>query len=128
MEAPQGITLALLHEFIATHSGREAFYGLTTEHVCHQIILPETAVTKLSYMEHYLLDGNPDLVAPLTWYVSHTWLHCFLDFIDSLELFLVQQGSINSMSFWFCAFVNNQHLIDTTSFSFWSKKFQMTWK
>ncbi|KAF0694015.1 Aste57867_15074 [Aphanomyces stellatus] len=143
---PRGLTLGFFKHFVALHGGRDAFLGLTTEDVCTRYVLPFTASTKASMVDHILATtANPinnedeegtdkttcPYVQPASWFVSHAWSYVFLDVIDALDGFFAEQvndsdSSGDNVAVWFCLFNNNQH--DVTDklrrFDYWVDSFQ----
>ncbi|KAH9133542.1 hypothetical protein LEN26_007069 [Aphanomyces euteiches] len=49
---PLGLTVGFFKRFVDIHGGRGAFEGLTTVDVCTRFLMPYTAATKLSLVEH----------------------------------------------------------------------------
>ncbi|CAK4883172.1 unnamed protein product [Aphanomyces euteiches] len=71
---PLGLTLGFFKRFIEIHGGRDAFENLTTGAVCARFLLPYTASSKLSLVEHVRQQPDGHLYAkPATWFVSHAW-------------------------------------------------------
>ncbi|KAH9144477.1 hypothetical protein AeRB84_011579 [Aphanomyces euteiches] len=105
--------------FIEIHGGRTAFEGLSTGAVCSQFLLPYTATTKLSLVEHVrqLPDGHL-YAKPATWFVSHAWSYLFLDVVDALTDFFQENDLDESLAVWFCTFCNNQHAIQDQIYDF----------
>ncbi|KAF0735477.1 hypothetical protein Ae201684_008044 [Aphanomyces euteiches] len=115
-EKPLGLTLGFFKRFIEIHGGREAIKGLTTGDVCMRFLLPYTAATKLSLVEHVSQQPDGHLYAkPATWFVSHAWSYLYLDVVDALDDFFQENGLDDSVAMWFCTFCNNQHEIQTKS-------------
>ncbi|CAK4902176.1 unnamed protein product [Aphanomyces euteiches] len=108
-----------LKRFIDIHGGQEAFEGLSTGDVCHQFLLPYTARTKLSLVEHVRqLPGGHLYAKPATWFVSHAWSYLFLDVVDALTDFFQENDLDESLAVWFCTFCNNQHAIQDQIYAF----------
>ncbi|KAF0735524.1 hypothetical protein Ae201684_008004 [Aphanomyces euteiches] len=119
---PTGLTLSFFKRFVDLHGGRDAFQGLTTGDVCSKYLLPYTASTKLSLVEHLRQQPDGHLhVKPATWFVSHAWSYRYLDVVDALDDFFQEQGMDDSVALWFCTFCNNQHEIESQihSFDYW---------
>ncbi|KAH9074676.1 hypothetical protein Ae201684P_022477 [Aphanomyces euteiches] len=116
---PLGLTLGFFKRFIEIHGGREAFQGLTTGDVCTRFLLPYTASTKLSLVEHVRQQPDGHLYAkPATWFVSHAWSYVHLDVVDALDDFFQENGLDDSVAVWFCTFCNNQHEIKSQVHAF----------
>ncbi|CAK4856117.1 unnamed protein product, partial [Aphanomyces euteiches] len=89
---PTGLTLSFFKRFVDLHGGRDAFQGLTTGDVCSKYLLPYTASTKLSLVEHLRQQPDGHLhVKPATWFVSHAWSYRYLDVVDALDDFFQEQ-------------------------------------
>ncbi|KAH9111154.1 hypothetical protein AeMF1_013665, partial [Aphanomyces euteiches] len=116
---PLGLSLTYFKRFIDIHGGRSAFDGLSTGDVCRQFLLPYTATTKLSLVEHVrqLPDGHL-YAKPATWFVSHAWSYLFLDVVDALTDFFQENDLDESLAVWFCTFCNNQHAIQDQIYDF----------
>ncbi|CAK4134360.1 unnamed protein product [Aphanomyces euteiches] len=116
---PLGLSLTYFKRFIDIHGGRSAFDGLSTGAVCRQFLLPYTATTKLSLVEHVrqLPDGHL-YAKPATWFVSHAWSYLFLDVVDALTDFFQENDLDESLAVWFCTFCNNQHAIQDQIYDF----------
>ncbi|CAK5234476.1 unnamed protein product [Aphanomyces euteiches] len=97
---PLGLTLGFFKRFIEIHGGRDAFENLTTGAVCARFLLPYTASSKLSLVEH------PCLVVS------------YLDVVDALDDFFQENGLDDSVAVWFCTFCNNQHEIQDQVYDF----------
>ncbi|KAH9125562.1 hypothetical protein AeMF1_003844 [Aphanomyces euteiches] len=70
---PLGLTLGFFKRFIEIHGGRHAFENFTGA-VCARFLLPYTASSKLSLVEHVRQQPDGHLYAkPATWFVSHAW-------------------------------------------------------
>ncbi|CAK5235532.1 unnamed protein product [Aphanomyces euteiches] len=113
--APPGLTLGYLKLFIEIHGGRESFRGVSTQEVCSKFLLPSTASTKLSLVDH--LRQQPDghlYVKRAEWFVSHAWSYYYLDVVDALDDFFQD----DSTAVWLCTFCNNQHEVDGKVHSF----------
>ncbi|CAK4147952.1 unnamed protein product [Aphanomyces euteiches] len=110
---PAGLTLAFVHAFVERCGGRDAFDQLTTADVCSNFVLPTTATTKLSLVDHIAQDPTygSAYVQPALWFVSHAWSYRFLDVVDALDYFFAENGLDDTTAFWFCLFNNNQHEI-----------------
>ncbi|CAK4352082.1 unnamed protein product [Aphanomyces euteiches] len=124
---PLGLTLGFFKHFVEIHGGRKAFQGLTTGAVCTKFLLPYTASTKLSLVEHVGRQPDGHLYAkPATWFVSHAWSYLYLDVVDALDDFFQENGLDDSVAVWFCTFCNNQHEIEDAihSFEHWFEVFR----
>ncbi|CAK4322313.1 unnamed protein product [Aphanomyces euteiches] len=114
-QVPLGLTLSYLKNFVDIHGGRDALRGVTTEEVCSKLLIPYTASTKLSLVDHVRQQPEGHLyVKPAQWFVSHAWSYNFLDVIDALDDFFQD----DSMSVWLCTFCNNQHEVGGKVHSF----------
>ncbi|KAF0699695.1 Aste57867_9744 [Aphanomyces stellatus] len=126
---PLGLTIGYFKHLVALHGGRDAFLGMSTATVCKRFVMPYTATTKLSLVEH-VRGHHPHgdkYVKPATWFVSHAWRYVFLDVVDALSDFMDEQSDDgDATAVWFCAFNNNQHEVRSQiqPFEFWVDSFQ----
>ncbi|CAK4128559.1 unnamed protein product [Aphanomyces euteiches] len=119
LPTPLGLTLGFFKHFIEIHGGRDVFKGLTTGNVCTRFLLPYTAATKLSLVDHVRQQPDGHLYAkPSTWFVSHAWSYLYLDVVDALDDFFQENGLDDSVAVWFCTFCNNQHVIESQIHAF----------
>ncbi|KAF0700900.1 Aste57867_8586 [Aphanomyces stellatus] len=130
---PLGLTLGFFKHFVELHGGRDAFQGLSTADICTTFVMPYTASTQLSLVEHVHANHprSKDYAKPASWFVSHAWSYLFLDVVDALDAFFNEQGLPgNAIAVWFCMFNNNQHQIadQIKEFSFWVDSFQTALK
>ncbi|KAH9074469.1 hypothetical protein Ae201684P_022276 [Aphanomyces euteiches] len=117
--SPLGLTFRFFKRFIEIHGGRQAFENLTTGDVCTQYLLPYTASTKMSMVEHVRQQPDGHLyVKPATWFVSHAWSYLYLDVVDALDDFFQENGLDDAVAVWFCTFCNNQHEIQDQVYDF----------
>ncbi|KAF0696869.1 Aste57867_12402 [Aphanomyces stellatus] len=126
---PLGLTIGFFQHFVAQQGGREAFQGLSTATVCKRYVIPYTAATRLSLVEHVhrIHPRGRDYVKPATWFVSHAWSYMFLDVVDALSEFMDEQSDDgDATAVWFCTFNNNQHDVEGQfqPFEFWVDSFQ----
>ncbi|CAK4692052.1 hypothetical protein AeMF1_017039 [Aphanomyces euteiches] len=116
---PLGLTVGFFKRFVDIHGGRGAFEGLTTVDVCTRFLMPYTAATKLSLVEHVHQQPDGHLYAkPATWFVSHAWSYLYLDVVDALDDFFQENDMDDSVAVWFCTFCNNQHEIVNKTYDF----------
>ncbi|CAK4253086.1 unnamed protein product [Aphanomyces euteiches] len=116
---PLGLTVGFFKRFVDIHGGRDAFEGLTTVDVCTRFLMPYTAATKLSLVEHVHQQPDGHLYAkPATWFVSHAWSYLYLDVVDALDDFFQENDMDDSVAVWFCTFCNNQHEIVNKTYNF----------
>ncbi|KAH9181809.1 hypothetical protein AeNC1_016216, partial [Aphanomyces euteiches] len=123
---PLGLTLGFFKRFIEIHGGRHAFENFTGA-VCARFLLPYTASSKLSLVEHVRQQPDGHLYAkPATWFVSHAWSYFYLDVVDALDDFFQENGLDDAVAVWFCTFCNNQHEIldQVYDFKHWFGIFQ----
>ncbi|OQR90280.1 hypothetical protein ACHHYP_05652 [Achlya hypogyna] len=121
---PLGLELSYFRRFIELHGGIARFAGLTTAQVCLQFVVPHTASTALSLVEHVRLHSSEaSSVRTANWYVSHAWSYIFLDVLESLEAFFPRVGVADPVV-WFCVFNNNQHDTVIRPFSWWQSTFK----
>ncbi|OQR85254.1 hypothetical protein ACHHYP_12041 [Achlya hypogyna] len=122
---PLGVTLAFFRHLIDLCGGRTKLQGHTTAQVCFDYIVPLTASTQLSLVEHIAADAaTAHFVRPANWYISHAWSYLFLETVDSLEVFFAQQQLTDEAVVWFCVFNNNQHRAAGFPFEYWSSTFK----
>ncbi|OQR87175.1 TPR repeat containing protein [Achlya hypogyna] len=122
---PFGVTLGFFRHLIDLCGGRTKLQGRTTAQVCFDYIVPLTASTQLSLVDHIAADpATTHFVQPANWYISHAWSYLFLETVDSLEVFFAQQQLSDEAVVWFCVFNNNQHRAATYPFEYWSSTFK----
>ncbi|OQR82346.1 TPR repeat containing protein [Achlya hypogyna] len=124
-QRPTGVKLAYFAYLIEHLGGHDQLRGLTTADVCLQHIVPLTAATQLSLVDHLRTDkATAHFVAEANWYISHAWSYLFLETVDSLETYFTGRHLADEVVVWFCVFNNNQHFGCVRPFSFWSSTFQ----
>ncbi|KAF0697600.1 Aste57867_11728 [Aphanomyces stellatus] len=127
-----GLTLGFFKYLVTQHGGRDAFEGLSTADVCFQIVVPFTASTQLSLVDHVHRQVGDQYVKPASWFVSHAWSYAYLDVVDALTAFFDEQDEVvgDDVAVWFCMFNNNQHLVrnQIQPFEFWVDSFQSALK
>ncbi|OQR85240.1 hypothetical protein ACHHYP_12051 [Achlya hypogyna] len=122
---PLGVTLGFFRHLIDLCGGRTKLQGRTTAQVCFDYIVPLTASTQLSLVEHIAADpATAHFVRPANWYISHAWSYLFLETVDSLDVFFAQQQLSDEAVVWFCVFNNNQHRAAGFPFEYWSSTFK----
>jgi tetratricopeptide (TPR) repeat protein len=85
-----GLPPMYLKQLIDDNGGEAAFEGLTTSNVKRSIIVPKTAVSKLSLCAQMRREGDTRVQAA-TWFVSHPWSMKFLDLVRALEVFFADK-------------------------------------
>ncbi|EQC29229.1 hypothetical protein SDRG_13102 [Saprolegnia diclina VS20] len=122
---PLGVSLRYFHHLIEACGGRKKLNGLTTAQVCFDYIVPLTKSTELSLVDHLASDASMrHFVSEANCYVSHAWQYLFLETVDSLDTFFADQGLADDAVLWFCVFNNNQHLVHSYLFEYWSSTFK----
>ncbi|OQR87959.1 hypothetical protein ACHHYP_07812 [Achlya hypogyna] len=122
---PLGVTLGFFRHLIELCGGRSSLKGRTTAQVCFDYIVPLTATTELSLVDHIAADpSTAHFVRPANWYISHAWSYLFLETVDSLDIFFSQQHLSEEAVVWFCVFNNNQHRAASYPFEYWSSTFK----
>ncbi|KAF0696867.1 Aste57867_12400 [Aphanomyces stellatus] len=126
---PLGLTVDFFRHLVDLNGGRDAFLGMSTATVCKHFVMPYTATTQLSLVEHVRRHHphGDKYVKPATWFVSHAWSYVFLDVVDALSDFMDDQSDDGvATAVWFCTFNNNQHDVDVQArpFQFWVDSFQ----
>ena len=132
-----GISLAVLDEFIEACGGKAVLEKLTTADVCEKFVKPLTFFSKCSFcellktrdMENEKKKNNnnsnkkePLRVKEATVFISHAWQFLFMDVVDALKFHF--EGKEEGVYMWFDLFSNDQH--NTTEFDFlwWSTTFK----
>jgi tetratricopeptide (TPR) repeat protein len=85
-----GLPPLYLRQLIDDNGGEAAFEGLTTSNVKRNIIVPNTAASKLSLCAQLRQQGDKR-VQTATWFVSHPWSGKFLDLVRALEVFFADK-------------------------------------
>ncbi|KAJ3377234.1 Kinesin light chain 3 [Entophlyctis sp. JEL0112] len=121
----RGVRFSYLLDFVEALGGRETLIGKTTDNVNVDVVLPQTAASKLSLVDYLLREGRFDVVAESNWFVSHAWRYQFVEVVDALAHFFAGRG-ISPMDaiIWFDMFSNSQHDTSIRSFDWWQTTFR----
>ena len=97
---------------------------LTTEALCHDVIMPSTVTEKCSFsslLARRDSEGATAMVAPATCFVSHAWKYRFSDVVDCVQQY---EALHPNTYFWFDLFANNQHEATAYQFEWWCSTFR----
>ncbi|KAJ3101656.1 Kinesin light chain 3 [Phlyctochytrium planicorne] len=126
----RGVRLSFFSEFIETYGGRDAFKGLTTTDVCVKFVAPLTSHSKLSAIHELESKGRTDVSAEADYFISHAWKYMFLDVVDALEEFFVNERRMDrdTTIVWFDLYTNSQHGTADRPFEWWESTFMSSVK
>ena len=120
----EGVSLACLRSFVKEHE--ERLVGLTTSHVCREIIQPLTQIENCSYISYLKTKGRAEFVRKATYFVSHPWRCKFLNLYKAI-LEWAQSRQLENEYLWLDIFSIQQH-VPIEDFTSWRRKFKQTVK
>jgi hypothetical protein len=101
-----GIKACYLREFIIMFGGRDKFVGKSVKSVVDEFVKSFTLHTKLSVCDQLLDIGRTDAVGQATLFFSYAWTYMFLELVDALDDFVVDDADA---VLWLDIFSNTQH-------------------
>ncbi|KAJ3311527.1 Kinesin light chain 3 [Blyttiomyces sp. JEL0837] len=118
------MNLAFLELFIEACGGRTAMESLTTAQVAETIIKPLTASTQLSLCDTLVTYNRTDAVQIADIFISHAWSYSFLDMIDAIHEYAIENNKKPSdLYVWLDLVSNPQHGAEERPFSWWKTTF-----
>ncbi|KAI8618223.1 hypothetical protein BC830DRAFT_1109847 [Chytriomyces sp. MP71] len=123
----KGLPFSHILDLVDSWGGRLKLNGKTTTEVSVEFLQPMTKDKGLSLCAQYITSADQKLQTipkDAFWFVSHAWKFVFLDVIDALSTFLIDQKADFSTSvIWLDLFSNSQHNTGLKPFQWWETTF-----
>ena len=119
-----GISLDGIENFILNECDGEChLHGLSTEDVAIKYLKPCTSFNSTAFMSYCEVHLDQPWIATATAFVSHAWSQPFLELVKSLRNWSSNKHHLKTY-FWVDLFSNNQHIVTTRGFIWWTSVFR----
>eukprot|EP00049_Salpingoeca_infusionum_P019368 m.361582 g.361582 ORF g.361582 m.361582 type:complete len:760 (+) comp19698_c0_seq1:87-2366(+) len=125
-----GVSAAFLRQFV--DSLGDDCGESTTKDICDRIVVARTSKRGLSYIEQCMEDESSqggkgsveeagEWFGPATVFISHAWKYRFADVVSAM----LEYGEAHDKTyFWFDLFINNQNVVTSYSYNWWTTTFK----
>ena len=118
------MSISAIRIFIRDNSLADSTEYRTTSQINRGVVKPQTIDSGEPFIDKYIgeldSDGKP-LVAEATVFVSHAWRYDFYNVVvDAMEEYAEKNPSAY---FWFDLFTNNQNVVSSKGFEWFSSRF-----